>query len=83
MNRFSNKKILIAPYSPLTQNLSTNLKKKFNVKVLGFIDSNKIGNNIYKKEDIVNLNFDYILIYSSNHSLAIYKTLKLYTKYIY
>ena len=79
MEHLNNNKILIAPFSPLTQKLSEYLKRDENIKFIGFIDSNKIGDNIYKKEDIKNLDFEKLLIFSPNHFLPIYKTLKSYT----
>ncbi len=76
MKKFKNKQILIAPYSHLTNKLAAFLKSNLNIEVIGFIDSNKIRNNIYKKEDIKELTFDNLLIFSPNHFQVIYTTLK-------
>jgi CDP-glycerol glycerophosphotransferase (TagB/SpsB family) len=78
MNRFLNKKILIAPYSPLTQKFAKFLKTNLNIEIIGFIDLNKTGNNIYKADKIYELKTDAILIFSPNHFTPIYKNLQNY-----
>jgi len=76
MQRIKNKKIFIAPYSPISRRLGDFLKKHYNVEIIGFIDREVIGQNIYKVEKIPGLKFDYILIFSPNHFNEIYNYYK-------
>lgn len=73
---FENKKIYIAPYSKTSDVLRDYLLKKYkNVEILGFIDKNQKGSEIFKANEIKNEKFDYILIHSPNHFESIYKDL--------
>ena len=85
MKNFRNKNIILAPYSSITKRLALYLEKKLNIKVVGYIDANAVGENIYKVDDLKTLNFDDIFIFSPNHFNAIYKKLKQYLdkKHIY
>jgi CDP-glycerol glycerophosphotransferase (TagB/SpsB family) len=67
MKTLTNKKIFIAPYSPISKALASEFCES---NVLGFIDRNEEGENIYKIDDI--RYYDYIFIYSPNHYKAIY-----------
>jgi CDP-glycerol glycerophosphotransferase (TagB/SpsB family) len=69
---YNNKNIYLAPHSPITLALERYLLN-YHIKVKGFIDKHKIGNNIFKIEDTSNLVFDYIFICSPNHFTAITK----------
>lgn len=80
MNKFENKSIFIAPYTPTSKAFEMYLSSKFNVKVRGFIDKVKSGVNIYKIEDISEDMFDYIIIISPNHSMSIFNEYKKYYK---
>ena len=71
MYKFKNKNILLAPHSPMSLALQTKLIDN-NSNIVGFIDKNKTGKNIFKIENIKNLDYDYIIILSPNHFDAIY-----------
>ncbi len=71
MNLF-NKKIFIAPHTPKTTMLEKEITKHYNIKTLGFIDKQKSKENVKKIENILNSEFDFILIYSPNHFDSIY-----------
>jgi CDP-glycerol glycerophosphotransferase (TagB/SpsB family) len=68
---FNNKKVFIAPYSPMTKNLREFLQKQ-GVIVLGFIDKNVTGKDIFHLENIKNVECDAYLILSPNHFHPIY-----------
>ena len=78
MKEFKNKQILISPYSIITKRLATYLESNLNVKIIGYIDTNVVGDKIYKVHDIDNLIFDDILIFSPNHFKIIYQTMQQY-----
>lgn len=78
INIFKNKKIYIAPHSPMTLSLESYLKKH-NINLKGFIDKNKKDTNITQIEKISKKEFDYIFILSPNHFEAI---LQDYLEYI-
>ena len=69
---YKNKQIYLSPHSPMTLVLKQYLLK-FDIKILGFIDKNKEGENIFKIENLSS-NFDYIFILSPNHFNAIYES---------
>ena len=69
---YKNKQIYLSPHSPMTLALEQYLLK-FDIKILGFIDKNKEGENISKIENLSS-NFDYIFILSPNHFNAIYES---------
>lgn len=69
---YNNKSIYLAPHSPMTLALEEYLLS-CHIKIKGFIDKNKTGNNIFKIEDIINHVLDYIFICSPNHFHAITK----------
>ena len=75
---FKEKKVLIAPLSPITNKLANYLQIEYQMDVIGYIDSFKDGENIIKPKDIRNYNFDVIFIFSPNHFEPIYKTIKTY-----
>lgn len=68
---YKNKKIYLSPHSPMTLALEQYLVM-FDIKILGFIDKNKEGKNLFKIENLSS-NFDYIFILSPNHFNPIYK----------
>jgi hypothetical protein len=70
--RLKNKQIYLAPYNNLSQNLF-NYMKKYNIKILGYIDKFKIGTNINTFENI-SVEYDYIIINSPKYWYDIYKT---------
>jgi len=71
MLRLKNKKILIAPYSPISRRLERHLKEKYQSTSQGFIDKNKQGQNIIAPNKIKEIDPDYIVIFSPNHHRAI------------
>lgn len=73
---FSHKKIFIAPHTAKTTMLAKVLKANYEVEVLGFIDKEKKQKDIFQLENILNSDFDLILIYSPNHFHNIYKQYK-------
>jgi len=75
---FKNKKILLAPHSPMSVALQEYLLS-FDCKIVGFIDKNKNDTNIYKIDKLDEVDFDIVLILSPNHFKAIYKE---YLKYL-
>lgn len=78
MNRFKNKKILLSPHSPMTLALQKQLVDN-NSNIIGFIDKNKTEKDIFKINQLKNINYDYIIILSPNHFDKIYQE---YLKYI-
>lgn len=69
--QFNNKKLYIAPYTNLTKRLKEILLEQ-KIIFLGFIDKNINDEKVYKVKDIINTDFDYILILSPNHFYSIY-----------
>lgn len=70
----SGKKIFISPHTPKSTMLEKQLKKKFqNINIIGYIDKQKVSENIFKIEDVNKKDFDYIIIYSPNHFFNIYE----------
>ncbi|MDC0933403.1 CDP-glycerol glycerophosphotransferase family protein, partial [Arcobacteraceae bacterium] len=75
MNLF-NKKIFIAPHTPKTTMLEKEITEYYDIEILGFIDKQKNKKNIEKIKNILNTEFDFILIYSPNHFDSIYHEYK-------
>ncbi|WP_419767656.1 CDP-glycerol glycerophosphotransferase family protein [Arcobacter sp.] len=75
---FKDKKCFIYPFSNSTKILENHLTQ-IPLNFLGYVDKNLDGENIYKVEDIVLKEFDFIFIYSPNHEREIYNEI---TKYI-
>jgi len=73
LENLKNKKIVLVPTTPLTISFAKKLDQQ-DIKVVGFIDKNKEGKNIYKYEDIPNIEFDVILIYNDLFFEPIYKS---------
>jgi len=67
---YENKKIFLAPHSPMTLAFAQYLLAH-NIQVQGFVDKNKQGENVRKIGDIHDA-YDYIFILSPNHFDAIY-----------
>lgn len=73
----NHKKIFISPHTPKSTMLEKVLRETFiDVEILGFIDKEKISDNIFKLENILNIEFDFILIFSPNHFNSIYANYK-------
>ncbi|WP_419766226.1 MAG: CDP-glycerol glycerophosphotransferase family protein [Arcobacter sp.] len=73
----NNKKVFIAPHTPRTTMFKSELKNSCkDIHILGFIDKIKEDEGIYKLNDIVSKEYDYILILSQNHFDSIYKDYK-------
>lgn len=68
-------KVYIAPYSTMTKTFQQKYLDK-NIEFLGFIDSSKEGENIYKIDDINISEYDYIYIVSPNHGVKIHQYFK-------
>ncbi|MFA7090449.1 MAG: CDP-glycerol glycerophosphotransferase family protein [Arcobacteraceae bacterium] len=64
-------RILIAPYSSMSKTFKNYIENKSEINFLGFIDSNKSADEIFKIETIPE-SFDYIFIVSPNYGVAIY-----------
>ena len=75
-SKFRNKKIYLAPYTVLTQNLANHLLENYDIETQGYIDNTNSGKNIYTKDDINNLYIDKIFILSPNWDQDIYDELK-------
>lgn len=74
MNKFKNKKIFITTYTPISKAFESYLSSNIKYIFHGFIDKNKIGDNVYKVDNILNNTiFDYIIIISPNHFHSIYE----------
>jgi CDP-glycerol glycerophosphotransferase (TagB/SpsB family) len=73
MVNLENKKCFIYPYSALSILLQKYLKDK-NIEILGFVDS--YNKEHFSLEDILNIDFDYVLIFSPNHLNSIYNFAK-------
>ena len=71
-SKFRNKKIYLAPYTVLTQNLANHLLENYDIETQGYIDNTNSGKNIYTKDDINNLYIDKIFILSPNWDQDIY-----------
>jgi CDP-glycerol glycerophosphotransferase (TagB/SpsB family) len=72
MKELVNKKIYIAPYTPISKAFATYISKNHNITLQGFIDKNKTGDKIYKINTIAQ-EYDYITIISPNHADNIYQ----------
>lgn len=68
-----NKKYYIAPYSTMAKSFLESFKEKNNDNFLGYIDSVKEGENIYKVDEILLSEYDYIYIISPNHRIIIHQ----------
>jgi len=77
LKKLYNKKVLLAPATPLTISFAKVLEKE-DIKVIGFIDKNKTGKNIYKYENLSNIKFDLILIYNDLFFMSIYENILKY-----
>lgn len=76
---FKNKQnIYLSPYTPMTKGLESYLNNILNIKVKGYIDSSKTGENIYSPLDIKKLKIDDIYILSPNWGKDIYNNLNKY-----
>ncbi|MFK5985246.1 MAG: CDP-glycerol glycerophosphotransferase family protein [Pseudomonadota bacterium] len=74
MPDFNNKKIIIAPYTKITDAFKEKFCKQYpDAIIVGFLDKVQQGKDIYKIEHLGQLDFDYIFILSPNHFKAIYK----------
>lgn len=70
----NNKRIFIAPHTPRTTMFKSEIEKSFkNIHFLGYIDKVKEDKDLFKLQDVVHKEYDYILILSQNHFDAIYK----------
>ncbi|NOQ29632.1 MAG: hypothetical protein GQ570_00775, partial [Helicobacteraceae bacterium] len=78
LNLNSEDKIYITPYTDSTIELKEYIENKFNIKIEGFIDKSKKGENIYNQDRINHLNIDKLLIFSQNYQFGIYNDLKPY-----
>ena len=73
----NHKKVFIAPHTPKSTMLENVLKETFiDIEILGFIDKEKVADNIFKIENILHKEFDFILIFSPNHFDSIYNDYK-------
>lgn len=73
----NHKRIFIAPHTSKSTMLEKALKETFvDIEILGFIDKQKVANNIFKIENILDKEFDLILIFSPNHFDSIYDDYK-------
>jgi len=75
MDQFYQKKVLIAPFSPMTKAFRDFLVQNQQVSFVGFVDKNAQGDNIYQYGDVSSLDYDVILVLSPNHSKKITSTL--------
>jgi len=71
MNTFTNKKIFIAPKTPISMAFKEYLDQLIQYDFLGYIDKTKIERHT-TKIDQINNDFDYIIIISPNHYKSIY-----------
>ena len=67
-------KILIAPFSPLTEKLARDLQD-CDISIIGFVDQYKQANNIIHPSSLKRHSFDKVFILSPNHALTIYQNL--------
>lgn len=75
--KFDNKKIFVAPYTPRSTMFAKELfQKNSDAEFMGYLDKYRAGEDIYKVDDILEQEFDYILIMSQNHFSAIYDEYK-------
>ncbi len=81
MEIFRNKKIYIAPKTPISVAFKEYLAQALDFEFLGFLDKVKEDNDVSKVEQIIEKEFDYIVIISPNHYKMIYSDyLKLINK---
>ena len=67
MTRFNNKKVYIAPKSPLSMAFKQYLSEYGTCHILGFIDKNKDDSDVCKIETVQQDSIDHIIILSPNH----------------
>ncbi len=73
---FNSCQIFIAPYSKTSDALWQHLQCRYQkIQLLGFIDRQQKGENIYTAQRCSHVRFDYILILSPNHYQSIYADL--------
>ena len=70
-----NDKIYLSPYNAMTKALEEYLKETYSIRIEGFIDSSKTGENIHKPNQITQLLIDKIIILSPNYDIEIFDTL--------
>lgn len=75
MDRFYKKKVLLAPFSPMSKAFKHFLVQEQKVNFIGFIDKNAQGNDIYQYGEVSSLEYDAILVLSPNHAKSIMSTL--------
>lgn len=68
--------VYISPFSPMSEQLKRQITQSLDVKFLGFIDNKKLGENIFRPDQICDSEFKKILIISPNFSIEIYKNFK-------
>lgn len=73
MKNFENKKIYIAPKTPISISFKEYLLNEINYEFLGYLDKVKEEEDVLKVEKIVDKDFDFIIIISPNHDNAIYQ----------
>jgi CDP-glycerol glycerophosphotransferase (TagB/SpsB family) len=75
ISTFKDKKVLIAPYTPLSKSFASELQK-YSLHVVGFIDLYKDSENVYKPHELSSITYDCLLIYNKTSFTPIYNSLK-------
>ncbi len=71
------KRVLIAPFTPTSRALANALlEDDSDIQIIGYLDNYKIGENLYSKQQLGLLDYDFVLILSPNHFTSIYNELK-------
>jgi CDP-glycerol glycerophosphotransferase (TagB/SpsB family) len=71
------KRVLIAPFTPTSRALANALlENDSDIQIIGYLDNYKTGENLYSKQQLGSLDYDFVLILSPNHFSSIYKELK-------
>ncbi len=73
-------RIIIAPYSPNTRALKQYLEKNYEIEFIGYADKEKKNEKTSTYESLSSLKYDKVLVYSPNHGIEIYKTVKKQTQ---
>ena len=81
MHMFHNKNVMIAPYSRLSDTFRSYFVDSHpDAHCVGFFDRVQKGENIFRLDDVEQLDFDYVLIISPNHFEGIYHSVRIREK---
>jgi CDP-glycerol glycerophosphotransferase (TagB/SpsB family) len=75
LNELKNKKIFLAPFTPLTNSFSFYLKN-LGIDIYGYLDKYKTGEKVYSYDKLRESDFDYVIVYNEMFFWDIYKDIQ-------